>query len=157
MRAFAFESDGRRSRAPCFVADLAQRFAVDGVSELGAESLDVELIDAAPTSSSGVKATAMVPCLICGFCISVSTIVIISAMPDFVIRAEQSGAVGGDDVVADHRFEHRILCDGDHLRRIFRQHDVAALVVLVNDRIDVCAGNGRRCVHVRDESDHRSL
>ena len=46
-----------------------------------------------------------------------------------------------------------LLGDGDHLRRILRQHDVAALVVFVNDRIYVFARNRGRRVHVRDEAD----
>ena len=47
MRALAFERDGGGARAPGFVANLAERFAVNGVSELRAETLDVKLVDAA--------------------------------------------------------------------------------------------------------------
>ena len=47
MRALALEGDRGRARAPGFVANLTELFAVNGVGELGAKPFDVKLLDAA--------------------------------------------------------------------------------------------------------------
>src|SRR5437868_15326510 len=45
MRALANEADRRKPGTPRLVADLAKLAAVNGVGELRAEGLDVELLD----------------------------------------------------------------------------------------------------------------
>ena len=97
-------------------------------------NLNVKLVDAAADLFVGRKRDRDRAVFDLRVLLSVSIIVMISAHARLVIGAEQRRAVGRDDVVADQLFEDRILRDGDDLRRIFRQHDVAALVVLVNDR-----------------------
>jgi hypothetical protein len=72
-----------------------------------------------------------------------------------VVGAEQSGAVGGDDVVADLVAQRRIVGHADHLRGVGRQGDVATLVVAHDLRLDVLAGHVRRGVHVGAKADHR--
>jgi len=47
MRALSLERDRRRASAPRLIADLAELFAVNRVSELRTESLNVKLLDAA--------------------------------------------------------------------------------------------------------------
>ena len=59
-----------------------------------------------------------------------------------VVGAEQRRARGGDDVVADLRGERGIVGGAQHRRRIVGQHQVAAVVVAVDDRLDVV----RRCI-----------
>ena len=68
----------------------------------------------------------MVPCLICGLWIRKSRRIHDLGDAGLVVGAEQRGAVGGDDVVADLVLQRRMLGDADHLRGIGRQHDVAA-------------------------------
>src|SRR5688500_5997686 len=45
VRALALERDRRGTRAPCFLANFTELPTIDGVSELGAEALHVELLD----------------------------------------------------------------------------------------------------------------
>ena len=71
----------------------------------------------------------MVPCLICGWAIRKCRGIHDLGDAGLVVGAEQGGAVGGDDVVADLVGERRMVGDADHLRRIARQHDVAALII----------------------------
>ncbi len=71
-----------------------------------------------------------------------------------VVGAQQRGAVGGDDVVADLVAQLRMFVDTDDLGRIRRQHDVAALIVRHDLRLDLFAGAVGRGVHVRAEADH---
>ena len=74
-----------------------------------------------------------------------------------VVGAEQRGAVGRDDVVADLVGKRRMLGGADHLGRVGRQRDIAAAIVLHDLRPDVLAGAVGRGVHVRAEADHRHL
>ena len=74
-----------------------------------------------------------------------------------VVGAEQRGAVGRDDVVADLVGERGMIGGADHLGRVGRQHDVAAAIVLHDLRLDVRAGTVGRSVHMRAEADHRDL
>ena len=99
----------------------------------------------------------MVPCLICGLVDQKLRRVHDLGDAGLVVGAEQRGAVGGDDVVADLIGQRRIVGDADDLRRIARQHDVAAAIVLDDLRLDVLAGAVRRGVHVRAEADDRDL
>ena len=149
------KGDGSGARAPRFVADLAELFAVDRVGELGAESLDVKLVDAGSDffiRREGDRDRAVFDLRVLHQRIDHRHDL---SAAGFIVGTKQRRAVGRDDVVADQLFEDRILCDGDDLRWILRQHDVAALIILVNDRIDVFAGDGGRSVHVGDEADDR--
>ena len=74
-----------------------------------------------------------------------------------VVGAEKRRTVGGDDVVADLVLQVRMLVDADHAARITGEPDVAALVVANDLRLDVCAGEIGGRVHVRAEADRRDL
>ena len=77
--------------------------------------------------------------------------------PGLVVGPEQRGAVRGDDVVADLVRERGMIRDADHLRRVARQHDVAAAIIPHDLRLDVLAGAIGRGIHMRAEADHRDL
>ncbi|MDF2970780.1 MAG: hypothetical protein K0R61_1230 [Microvirga sp.] len=74
-----------------------------------------------------------------------------------VVGAEQRGAVGRDDVVADHILQDRMVGHADDLGRIAMQPDVAALVVPHDLRLHVRAGEIGRRIHVRAEADDRNV
>ena len=72
-----------------------------------------------------------------------------------VVRAEQGRAGRRDDVVADACSKCRIINRAQHHRRIVWQHEVAAVVLAVNDRPHAGAAHLGRRVHVRNEPDYR--
>jgi hypothetical protein len=72
-----------------------------------------------------------------------------------VVRTEQRGAVGCDDVVADLVLQGRMLGDADHLRGVAGKGDVAAAIVPDELRLDVPARAVGRRVHMGAETDHR--
>ena len=74
-----------------------------------------------------------------------------------VVGAEQRRAGRGDDVVADLLGERGIVRQPQHRRRIVRQHEIAAVVAAVDDRLDARAAHFRRRVDVRDEADRRHV
>ena len=58
-------------------------------------------------------------------------------------------------VLPTHAEQIRRVGDADDLRRVAGQHDVLAVVVLVDDRLDVLAGRFRRSIDVGDPGDGR--
>lgn len=72
-----------------------------------------------------------------------------------VIGAEQRRAVSGYQRAALQLFQLGIVDDSNHLGRVARQHNVAALVVAVHDGLDVVPAGFRRCVKMSDQGDHR--
>ena len=74
-----------------------------------------------------------------------------------VVGAEQRQPGGGDDIVADVRGERRVVCCPQHGRWIVGQHQVAPVVVVVDDWVDVVALHLRRRVDVSDEADDRHV
>ncbi len=74
-----------------------------------------------------------------------------------VVRTQQGGARGGDDVIANLVSKVRIALERDHRRRIIRQHDVLAGVIAVKNRLDALPAHFRRGVDVRQEADHRHV
>ena len=96
----------------------------------------------------------MVPCLTCGFWMKKLRRIHDFGDAGLVVGAQQRGAVGGDDVVADLVGEIRVLRGANHLRGVGRQHDVAATIVPDDLRLDVLARTVGRGVHVRAEADH---
>ena len=71
----------------------------------------------------------IVPCLICGFADQELRRIHDLGDTRLVVGAEQRGAVGGDDVVADLVGERRVVRETDDLRGVGRQRDVAAPVI----------------------------
>ena len=74
-----------------------------------------------------------------------------------VVGAEQRGAVGGDDIVADLIGEGGMFRGADDLGRIGLQHDVAATVIPDDLWLDVRTGAIGRGVHMRAEADDRHV
>ena len=73
-----------------------------------------------------------------------------------VVGAEQRRAVGGDDRLALHAGQVRILGHPQDLGRIARQDDVLTVVVRMNEWLDVVAAGFRRGVDVGDPGDGRA-
>ena len=153
----ALDGDGGAVGREGFVLDIPGGFAVHRIGEVGAELFQVGLIDAAADFFVGREQD------LDG---AVPDIWILNQEPrcihdlgeaGLVVGAQQRGAVGRDDVVADLVGERGMVGGADHLGGIGRQHDVAALVIFHELRLDVGAGAIRRRVHVRAETDHRHL
>ena len=136
---------------------LPGAFAVDRIGEVGAELLQVGLVDAAADFLVGREQDLDRAVLDLRIVRSGMRGVHDLGDAGLVVGAEQRGAVGGDDVVADLVGQRRVFGGADHLRRIARQHDVAAAVVPDDLRLDVLAGAVGRSVHVRAEADDRHL
>ena len=72
-----------------------------------------------------------------------------------VVGAEQRRARGGDDVVAICSASAGMSAQPQHHGGIVRQHQIAAVVAAVDDRLDVGAAHLGRRVDVGDEADRR--
>src|SRR5689334_20965207 len=147
VRAFSFERNRSGSRAPGLVADLTQFLAVDRVGELRSKLFDVKLVD--PTSNLFIWSEGYGNRSV--FDLGVLDKVIdhrhYLGAAGFVVRSKQCSSVGGDDIVSDQVLEIGIPGDGDDLRSVFWKDDVAALIVLVNYRVDVFIGDRVRRIH----------
>jgi hypothetical protein len=62
MHVVADNFNGHRRGVEVFKLQLTHAAAVDGIGPLGVKGVDVEMLRAFPTSSSGVKATRISPC-----------------------------------------------------------------------------------------------
>ena len=153
----ALDGDGGAVGGKGLVLDIARAFAVHRVGEIGAELFQVRLVDAAADLFVGREQDLDGAVLDLGVVEQELRGIHDLGEPGLVVGAEQRGAVGRDDIVADLVGERRVLGGADDLRGIGRQHDVAAAVVLHDLRLDVLAGAIRRGVHMRAEADHRHL
>src|ERR1700748_83799 len=135
----AVDGDGGAGGGKGLVLDGAGGLAVHGVGEIGAELLQVGLVDAAADLFIGREQ-------------DLDDAVLHLRIPDqelrgihdlgdagFVVGAEQRRAVGGDDVVADLVVELGIVGDADHLGGIGGQGDIAAAILPYDLRLDVGA------------------
>ena len=153
----ALDGDGGAIGRERLVLDMARGLAVDRVGEIGAEFLEVDLVDAAADLLVGREQDLDGAVLDLGIADQELRRVHDLGKPGLVVGAEQRGAVGGDDVVADLVGKRGMLGGTDDLRGIARQHDVAAAIVLHDLRLDALAGAVGRGVHMRAEADHRNL
>ena len=157
MGADALDGDGGAVGGKRLVLDIPGGFAVHRIGEVGAELFQIDLVDAAADLFVGreqdldraVLDLRIVDQEICG--------IHDLGEAGLVVGAEQRGAVGRDDVVADLVGQRGLLGGADHLCWIRRQHDIAATVIPHDLRLDVLARAIRRGVHVRAEADHRHL
>ena len=133
----ALDGDGGAVGGKGLVLDIPGGFAVHRVGEVGAELLQVDLVDAAADLLVGREQD------LDG---AVLDMRVIDQEPrrihdlgeaGLVVGAEKRGAVGRDDVVADLVGERGMIGGADHLHGIGRQHDVAALIILHDLRLDV--------------------
>jgi len=74
-----------------------------------------------------------------------------------VVGAEQRRARGGDDIVSKPLRERRTVRGPKHGMRVVWKDEVAAVVLPVHDRLDVCACQLRRGVHMGDKGDRRNV
>ncbi len=157
MRREPAKGHGCRACRECLIRDISELFAVHRVGILCSPSLNVKLIDPAADLFVWRKGDRDIPVLDLG--ILLQDVEHRHDLGDtrFVVRTKQRSPVGRDNVVADHVLEIRILGDRDDLRLVVWQNNIPALVILVNDRVDVRTRNGRRRVHVRDKADRRHL
>ena len=157
MGADALDRDGGAVGGKRLVLEVPGALAVHGVGEVGAEFLQVDLVDAAADLLVGREQD--LDGAVLDVRVAHQELGRIHDLGDagLVVGAEQRGAVTRDDVVADLAGQRGMLGSADHLRRIARQRDVAAAVVAHDLRLDVGAGAIGRGVHMRAEADHRDL
>ena len=132
-------------------------FAVDRVGKVGAELVQIGLVDAAADLFVGREQDLDRAVLDVRMADQEMRGIDDFGKAGLVVGAEQGGAVGGDDVVADLIGERGMLGGADDLAGIARQHDVAAAIVADDLRLDVLAGAVGRGVHMRAETDDRHL
>ena len=72
-----------------------------------------------------------------------------------VVGAQQRRATGGYDILADFRQQVGRLLGREHLRRVVGQHDLAAVVGAMHDRLDAAGMEGGCSVYMGQKTDHR--
>ena len=157
MGADAFDGNGGGIGGECLVLDIAGSLAVDGVGKIGAEFLQIDLVDAAADLLVGREQDLDGAMFDLRIVDQETRRIHDFGKPGLVVGAEQRGAVRGDDIIADLIEKRRMIGDPDDLRRVARQHDVAAPIVLDDLRFDVRAGAVRRSVHMRAEANDGNL
>ncbi len=135
--------------------DVTCGLAVHGIAEIGAELVQVDLVDA--VADLLVRREQDLDRAVLDLWIADQEMRRIHDLgePGLVVGAEQGGAVGGDDVVADLVGEYLGTRRRGSPAGVGREHDVAAAIILHDLRPDVPAGAVGRGVHVRAEADHR--
>ena len=115
MGADAGDGDGGAVGRERLVLDIARAFAVHGVAELGAQLLDVDIVDAA--ADLLIRREQDLDGAVLHIAVVDEEMRGIHDLGDagLVVGAEQRGAVGGDDVVADLVLQRGMLGEADHL------------------------------------------
>ena len=139
MGADALDGDRGAVGRESLVLDIAGGFAVHRIGEIGAELLQVGLVDAAADLFVGREQDLDGAVLDLRIVDQELRGIHDLGEAGLVVGAEQRGAVGGDDVVADLVVQRGMFGDADHLRGIGRQHDVAAAIIPDDLRLDVLA------------------
>ena len=144
------DGDSGRCGVEVLILDAAHVAAIDGVGEVCAEARDVEERSALADLLIGGKGDAE---------LAVGQLLFDKGLGNgqdlsdagFIVSAQQGGAVGGDKGLA-----LQLLQEGEggglHDHAGAGQGDVAAVVVLVEDGLDVLAGSVGGSVHVGDET-----
>ena len=144
------DGDSGRCGVEVLVLDAAHVAAIDGVGEVCAEARDVEERSALADLLIGGKGDAE---------LAVGQLLLDKGLgggqdlsdAGFIVSAQQGGAVGGDESLA-----LQLLQEGEggglHDHAGAGQGDIAAVVVLVEDGLDVLAGSVGGGVHVGDEA-----
>ena len=135
---------------------MAGGLAIDGIGEFGAELFQVDLVDT--TADLLVRREQKLDDAMGNGRIGHQPG---GGGDDFskaglVVGAEQRRAVGGDDIIADLVGQRPVFGDADDLACIAWQHDVAALVIAQELRLDASAGEIGRRIHMRAEADDRN-
>ena len=151
----AVDGDGGRGCIEVFVLDAAHIAAIDGVGKVGAKAGDVEQGSALADLLVGGKGDAE---LAVGAALGEEGL---GGGQDlrhagFVIGTQQGGAVGGDEGLALQLFQEGEGGDLQH-RPGGRQQHVPAVVVLMQDGVDVFARGVGGGVHVGNEAQRGQL
>ena len=157
MGADALDGEGGGIGGERFVLDIARSFTVDGVGKIGAEFLQVDLVDAAADLFVGREQDLDRAMLDLRIVDQETRRIHDFGKAGLVVGAEQRGAVRGDDIVADLILKRGMIRNADDLRRVARQYDVVAPIVPDDLRFDVLAGAVRRRVHMRAEANDRNM
>ena len=146
----AVDGDSGRCGVEVLVLDAAHVAAIDGVGEVCAEARDVEERGAFADLLIGGKGDAELAVRQLLFDQGLGSGQDLSDA-GFVVSAQQGGAVGGDEGLA-----LQLLQEGEggglHDHAGAGQGDVAAVVVFVEDGLDILAGSVGGGVHVGDEA-----
>ena len=137
MHAVALDADAHVGGREVLVVDPADLRAVERVGKVRAERFDVEVVDASPDLLVDREADANRRVLDLRMCRQIGDGAHDLGDAGLVVGAEERRAVGGDDVVADPFGEDRVVGCAQHLARIARQHEVAAVVVPHHLRLHV--------------------
>ena len=134
-----------------FIFDLAHRAAVTGVGIVGAKALHVELVRTPADLLIGGKADLQ------GGMFSSLCDQLLRRRHDLrhtglVVRTQQCGTVGDNQMLADMIFQGRIVADLHPDALSFVQQDIAA-VAFHDPGLDVRAGGVGRGIHVGDQAD----
>ena len=135
--------------------DLSQLGAVERVRELGSVALELEMVGAAGDLLVDGEADANRSVLEVGVPLQVRDGGHDLRDAGLVVCAEQRRAVGRDDVVTELLLQQRQLLGVEHDARVAGQRDHAAVVALVDLRLDIGSGHVRRGVDMRDQPDRR--
>ena len=157
VRVESLERDRHRIGGEALPFELAGVAAIDRVGADRAEAADVEVVRAASDLFVRREADADRAVRDLGMLHQVLAAATISATPALSSAPRSVSARGRDDVVAGVRGERRILGGAQNGRRIVGQHQIAAVVLAVDDRLDLVALHLRRRVDVGDEADDRHV
>ena len=137
--------------------DLSAASAVDGIREVGAEALDVEVRGPAAHLFVGSERDP-------------DTAVLDLRVSDqmrggrddlrdacFVVGPQERRSRGGDDVVAHLLRQRGIVGEAQDGIGVVGKDEIAAIVSPMHDRSNACAAHLRGCVHVSDEADGRHV
>ena len=132
------------------ILDLTLGAAVDGVCVLCAEGGGVKVVGALADLLVGGEGDAQ---LAVGNVLSDDLLAHGHDLGDtcLVIRAQQGGAVSGDEGAALELSENGEISHAQHTA-LPGQGDIAAVIVLVQDGVNIRAGEGRRGVHMGQQT-----
>jgi hypothetical protein len=157
MHAEPFDADAHLRRGERLVVDPSHLGAVERVAEVGAELVDVEVVDATSHLLVDGEADANRRVLDLRVRDEIGDGAHYFGHACFVVGAEQRGAIRGDDVVSDSCRKDRVLARAQHLVGIPGEHDVAAVPVLDDLRVDLGARLVLARVHMGDQPNGRAL
>ena len=155
MDAVAFDPDADLGGGERLVVDPADLRAVERVGEVGAEVVDLEMVDTPANLLVDGEAHADRSVLDLSVGGEVRDRAHDLRDARLVVRAQKCRPVRGDDVVADTGGEDRILVDAQDLAGIARKHDVAPVPLAQDLRPHVGARLVLARVHVGDQAHGR--
>ncbi len=157
MGADALDGDGGAIGGKGLVFDMTGGFAIHRIGEIGAELVQVDLVDAPADLLVGGEQDLDRAVLDLGIFDQELRRIHDLGDAGLVVGTQQRRSVSRDDVVTDLVGEIGILGGANHLGGVGRQDDVAAAIVPDDLRLDVVSGAVGRGIHVRTEADDGHL